>query len=53
MGISPTGSGKTLSYTLPTLINIKNNNEDNDDIVVVVPTRELAHQVSIVYKKLI
>mmetsp|Transcript_27739 Transcript_27739/g.31133 ORF Transcript_27739/g.31133 Transcript_27739/m.31133 type:complete len:748 (+) Transcript_27739:66-2309(+) len=53
VGVAPTGSGKTLSYTLPTLINIKNNNEDNDDIVVVVPTRELAHQVSIVYKKLI
>jgi len=52
VGIAPTGSGKTLSYALPTLINNNNNNEDNDDIVVVVPTRELAHQVSIVYKKI-
>ena len=45
---APTSSGKTLSYALPTLLRSK-----NSSIVVLVPTKELVHQVSLSYRKLI
>ncbi|RYE05761.1 MAG: DEAD/DEAH box helicase [Rickettsiaceae bacterium] len=40
---SQTGSGKTLAYLLPIIASI--NNIDNNRALVLVPTRELAHQV--------
>jgi superfamily II DNA/RNA helicase len=46
IGIAPTGSGKTLSYALPTFLTKTNR-------LVLVPTRELVQQVSEVYQKLI
>jgi superfamily II DNA/RNA helicase len=66
VSISPTGSGKTLSYALPSLIhrhtsvvqnscaeNIKSLHSTTDSILVLVPTRELVHQVASVYEKVI
>lgn len=47
--LSPTGSGKTLGYLLPTLQNI-NADDAHLQAVVVVPTRELALQVESVLK---
>lgn len=55
MGIAPTGSGKTLSFALPSLINLarKTNKQNRHiDVLVLVPTRELAIQILAVYKDL-
>eukprot|EP00938_MAST-03A_sp_MAST-3A-sp1_P000795 g795.t1 len=55
--VAPTGSGKTLTYLLPTIVN-KNKIEKNDNKVyapmclILAPTRELAQQISSVCKKL-
>jgi superfamily II DNA/RNA helicase len=46
---APTSSGKTLSYALPTLLR----GENGSNVVVLVPTKELVHQVSRLYRKLI
>ena len=50
--ISPTGTGKTLSYLLPTMIALDSpNSKGKKDFgsgaraVVLAPTRELAHQI--------
>ncbi|WP_316794350.1 DEAD/DEAH box helicase [Pedobacter frigoris] len=54
LGIAKTGSGKTAAYVLPLLMSlqakpgIKNRHVD---ILVLVPTRELAEQVKEVFKK--
>lgn len=53
LGIAPTGSGKTASYVLPILMNmqyttIAKNRHVN--VLVVVPTRELAVQVDEVFR---
>ncbi len=58
VGVSETGSGKTLSYALPVLHLLKALENSGDRIevdaqpraVVVVPTRELGEQVSKVFK---
>lgn len=50
--ISPTGTGKTLSYLLPTMIALDSpNSKGKKDFgsgaraVILAPTRELAHQI--------
>ncbi|MCF8277161.1 MAG: DEAD/DEAH box helicase [Flavobacteriales bacterium] len=53
LGIAQTGSGKTASYVLPVLMNldgqtVKKNRHIN--VLVMVPTRELAIQVEAVFK---
>lgn len=53
LGIAKTGSGKTAGYVLPILMNrqgIKNTRNRFVDVLVLVPTRELATQVSEVFK---
>ncbi len=52
LGIAKTGSGKTVSYALPLLQNLKDVSSKNRHIsaLVMVPTRELAVQVSDVIK---
>jgi ATP-dependent RNA helicase RhlE len=48
MGIAQTGSGKTASYVLPTLMNLKDLPSAKNRhirVLVIVPTRELAIQV--------
>lgn len=52
LGIAKTGSGKTASYALPLLQNLKGIDSKNRHIsaLVMVPTRELAVQVSDVIK---
>lgn len=55
MGIAQTGSGKTLSFAIPTLMNIAgkaNSQNRHIDVLVLVPTRELAIQILEVYKEL-
>lgn len=53
LGIAQTGSGKTASYALPILMNLKGQTEErsrNINVLVVVPTRELAGQVKTVFQ---
>jgi ATP-dependent RNA helicase RhlE len=53
LGIAKTGSGKTASYVLPILMNLQESplakNRDAD-VLVLVPTRELAEQVKGVFQ---
>ena len=53
LGIAPTGSGKTASYVLPILTNLEGNTDSknrNVNVLVLVPTRELAVQVREVFR---
>jgi ATP-dependent RNA helicase RhlE len=52
-GIAPTGSGKTASYVLPILMNLQKatiNKSRHINVLVLVPTRELAVQVREVFQ---
>ena len=52
LGIAQTGSGKTASYVLPVLAGLKVSEGTKDrkvDVLVLVPTRELAEQVKDVF----
>ena len=52
LGIAKTGSGKTVSYVLPILMNLLGNTVTKNrhiNVLVLVPTRELAIQVSEVF----
>ena len=52
LGIARTGSGKTISYVLPILMNMMGNTITKNrhvNVLVLVPTRELAIQVSEVF----
>ncbi|MEN9443268.1 MAG: hypothetical protein RIS47_158 [Bacteroidota bacterium] len=53
LGIAPTGSGKTASYVLPILTNLQGQKLENNrmvNVLVLVPTRELAVQVRDVFQ---
>lgn len=53
MGIAQTGSGKTASYVLPVLMNLQGNTRAKNrhvNVLVIVPTRELAEQVKDVFQ---
>ena len=53
LGIAPTGSGKTAGYALPLLMNmqaIEASRSRNVNVLVLVPTRELAVQVREVFR---
>jgi ATP-dependent RNA helicase RhlE len=53
LGIAKTGSGKTASYVLPLLMNLQQElgpKNRHADILVIVPTRELAEQVKDVFQ---
>lgn len=53
LGIAPTGSGKTAGYVLPLLMNLqvkKLSRNRHVQVLVLVPTRELAIQVNDVFK---
>lgn len=55
LGIAQTGSGKTASYVLPILTNLQGVAKSKDrhvNVLVMVPTRELAIQVRDVFQKL-
>lgn len=52
LGIAQTGSGKTASYVLPILTNLQGNTDFKNrhvQVLVLVPTRELAAQVEKVF----
>lgn len=53
LGIAQTGSGKTLSYVLPILLNMQGSLAKNRHVItlVLVPTRELAAQVNEVFQQ--
>jgi ATP-dependent RNA helicase RhlE len=53
LGIAHTGSGKTVSYVLPMLMNLQGKQAKSRHInaLVLVPTRELAVQVNDVFKE--
>jgi ATP-dependent RNA helicase RhlE len=53
LGIAKTGSGKTAGYVLPLLMNLQGTigvKNRNANVLVLVPTRELAEQVKDVFK---
>ncbi len=53
LGIAPTGSGKTAGYVLPLLMNLQEHAASRNryvDVLVLVPTRELAVQVREVFQ---
>lgn len=53
LGIAPTGSGKTAGYVLPLLTKVQGNPPSKNrhvNILVLVPTRELAVQVNEVFQ---
>jgi ATP-dependent RNA helicase RhlE len=53
LGIAPTGSGKTAGYVLPVLMNLQGNTVSKNrhvNVLVLVPTRELAVQVNEVFR---
>ncbi len=53
LGIAQTGSGKTAGYVLPILMNLQQTSlvKNRDaNVLVLVPTRELAEQVATVFK---
>ena len=53
LAIAPTGSGKTASFVLPILMQLQNIIETKNrhiDVLVLVPTRELAVQVESVFR---
>jgi ATP-dependent RNA helicase RhlE len=53
LGIAQTGSGKTASYVLPVLMNLQGKTLTKNrhvNVLVLVPTRELAEQVKDVFK---
>ncbi len=47
--ISPTGTGKTIAFLLP-LISLINKHEKDVQVLILVPTRELAIQIEQVFK---
>lgn len=54
LGIAQTGSGKTASFVLPTLMNLQKSTPLRNrkvKVLVLVPTRELAMQVNDVFKQ--
>jgi len=54
LGIAPTGSGKTATYVLPLLANLQGATPLKNrhvQVLVMVPTRELAIQVEAVFKQ--
>ena len=54
LGIAQTGSGKTAAFVLPILNNYNPKNEDKNrfaEVLIIVPTRELAIQVEEVFKE--
>jgi ATP-dependent RNA helicase RhlE len=52
VSLAETGSGKTAAYLIPTLSRILNSTGEKKQILILVPTRELAVQVVEVAKKL-
>jgi len=56
--LAPTGSGKTISYLIPTVYHIKEQEKsrggvvDRPSVIVLAPTRELVGQIVAQYKKL-
>jgi ATP-dependent RNA helicase RhlE len=53
LGIAPTGSGKTAAYALPVIQNLKGKTKTKNrhiNVLVLVPTRELARQVEAVFR---
>lgn len=56
LGIAKTGSGKTASYVLPILTNLLGNTSTKNrhvNVLVMVPTRELAVQVNSVFRSFV
>ncbi len=53
LGLAPTGSGKTVAYALPILQNLQGKTKTKNrhiNVLVLVPTRELASQVEVVFR---
>lgn len=49
--VSPTGSGKTIGFLLP-ILQLLENNKNGVQVLIIVPTRELAIQIEQVFKKM-
>jgi superfamily II DNA/RNA helicase len=49
--ISPTGSGKTLAFLLP-IVELLEKEKEGVQVLIIVPTRELAQQIEAVFKQM-
>ncbi|MCX6297338.1 MAG: DEAD/DEAH box helicase [Bacteroidetes bacterium] len=49
--LSPTGSGKTLGFLLP-ILNVLDKSKDGVQVLIIVPSRELAIQIEQVFKQM-
>ena len=52
IGLAPTGSGKTVAFAVPALINFRRSEQGNPQILVLAPTRELVQQTCTVFSNL-
>lgn len=50
--LSPTGSGKTIAFLLPLLLSLDAELKNQTQALILVPSRELALQISEVFKKM-
>lgn len=49
--LSATGSGKTIAFLLPIVLQLDANNK-NTQTIIIVPSRELAQQIEVVFKQM-
>ena len=49
--LSATGSGKTIAFLMPIVAQLDKNNK-NTQAIIVVPSRELAQQIELVFKSM-
>ena len=49
--LSPTGSGKTLAFLIP-LVQLIDTDNKNTQAIIIVPSRELAQQIELVFKSM-
>mmetsp|Transcript_49068 Transcript_49068/g.56516 ORF Transcript_49068/g.56516 Transcript_49068/m.56516 type:complete len:652 (+) Transcript_49068:25-1980(+) len=52
IGLAPTGSGKTVAFAVPALVNFERSPDHSPTVLVLAPTRELVQQTARVFQQL-
>ncbi|KAG5500538.1 hypothetical protein JKF63_03632 [Porcisia hertigi] len=52
IGLAPTGSGKTVAFSVPALMAFRRNPDNTPSVLVLAPTRELVQQTTKVFESL-